>query len=831
MSLLRRLAPLMMLGLALAPPAAATTKDCRHSTPLPDDVRPTAPAPDVPASVARFAGAWSGVWLDPNGDEIVCQTLIVEEVFPNGYARVVHSRGSYLGWNLSHPTFWRATGRVADGVLRFTLPTPDQVELTYRFDGDTLASTVSDRGASHGTLARLDELSRVECGRVERRAPVTPPAGTRDRLTGAELLTPPRPDPGPVHNDYFRPIGAWGPAKHTLAGTLTIGPAPISASSQGCPSLPTPSQAVTLEFFSAGEHLVPVVRDFVPPAGRLIVSPGRVWSELGDGGMSRASFPFILVNPVHNGAHNGLATFLFDDTHVSGLRVQVVQETSAWERLDFWGHLPLTYVPGPIANEAALRADFAEELRRQTPMQPWAALPATPALAAFDGDPAPADISANGLVVDGVLYVRGCNTRHGPFPYCREMRHGVFSVTKSLGAAVALLRLAQKYGDAVLDEKLVDYLPPGSQPHPGWDGVTFADALDMATGIGDEGRERDGSTSADENRPKMSTWIVRRPLREKLAIALSYGKYPWSRGEVFRYNTTQTFVLAVALDAYLKRREGPDAHLWDMVRAEVFRPIGILHAPAMHTIEGDGGRGVPLLGYGLYPTVDDVAKLTTLLQNGGRHEGVQLLSATKLAEALYRTDPPSGLPSGLRNRFGAGRYHLSFWSVPYRTSTGCFFQIPEMIGYGGNLVALLPNGVTVFRFADGFDFDVDGMIQAGESLRPFCAPVATPEPAPPRVALTESELATEIVGHVLAVGPQRLFFAAGGRVYGSSGKEVDVGTWEISPEGRLCRRWHVWDHGRTRCYVVYRTDDGFELELPDRFTRFVARPHPGGFDE
>ena len=79
------------------------------------------------------------------------------------------------------------------------------------------------------------------------------------------------------------------------------------------------------------------------------------------------------------------------------------------------------------------------------------------------------------------------------------MRHGVFSVTKSLGAAVALLRLAQKYGDAVLDEKLVDYLPPGSQPHPGWDGVTFADALDMATGIGDEGRARDGSTSADEN--------------------------------------------------------------------------------------------------------------------------------------------------------------------------------------------------------------------------------------------------------------------------------------------------------------------------------------------
>lgn len=91
---------------------------------------------------------------------------------------------------------------------------------------------------------------------------------------------------------------------------------------------------------------------------------------------------------------------------------------------------------------------------------------------------------------------------------------------------------------------------------------------------------------------------------------------------MFRYNSTQTFVLAFAMDAYLKRREGPGARLWDMVRSEVFRPIGILHAPAMHTIEPAGDRGVPILAHGLYPTVDDVAKLVTLLQDGGRHENV-----------------------------------------------------------------------------------------------------------------------------------------------------------------------------------------------------------------
>jgi len=51
-------------------------------------------------------------------------------------------------------------------------------------------------------------------------------------------------------------------------------------------------------------------------------------------------------------------------------------------------------------------------------------------------------------------------------------------------------------------------------------------------------------------------------------------------------------------------------------------------------------------------------------------------------------------------RDGEARYHLSFWSVPYRTTTGCFFQIPYMSGFGGNLIVLLPSRVSAFRFAD-----------------------------------------------------------------------------------------------------------------------------------
>jgi hypothetical protein len=64
------------------------------------------------------------------------------------------------------------------------------------------------------------------------------------------------------------------------------------------------------------------------------------------------------------------------------------------------------------------------------------------------------------------------------------------------------------------------------------------------------------------------------------------------------------------MDSFLKRQAGAHAQLWDMVVADVFRPLGIVYAPMIHTQEVDGRRGIPLLSVGLYPTIDDVAKLT-----------------------------------------------------------------------------------------------------------------------------------------------------------------------------------------------------------------------------
>lgn len=808
------------LALALAAVSPAEAKDCRGETPLPTNLTIVPARPDVPAALVEFLGAWSGTWA-ARGQEWECTVLVVEEVYANGYARGVFSVGMAEAGPSWAPTFFRVAGRISDGTLRFNLPVEWSAALAYRLDVDRLLGTFNGDVADV-IMTRVPDLAALECGAAYR-APVAAPGTTRDRLTAAELLAPPPDTAGrPIHNDYFLPIGPAAPPRHALRGVLTVPPFTAVSTHLGCDVRPQRNPGFSVAFFTDGGYLVPVLRDVVPGT-RVILSRGWAWSEPADGGLSRASFPFVVVNDNNNFTHNAIATFVYDDTRVSSLAVQIVQETARWAKLDYADRLPMTYAPGSITDEAAQRAELAAAVAGEVPMRPWSALGNAPALAAFDGDTRTDDVSASGLVMDGVLYVRGCNTRYGPFPYCGQMRHGVFSVTKSLGAAVALLRLAQKYGDGVFDAELTDYLPAGA--HAGWNKVTFAQTLGMATAIGDEKPVREpNDLFADENRPKMFQFMGKRTAREKLDLALSYRHYPWNPGEVLRYNSTQTFVLAWAMDAYVKRREGAQANLWDMMRREVFRPIGILDTPLMRTHETNGAPGLPVLGYGMYLTVDDVAKLAGLLQAGGRHAGVQILSPTRLADALYQKDAGAGLPTGGINQFGEGRYHLSFWSIPYRAPAGCTVRVPFMLGYGGNAVMLLPNGISTFRFSDGGNLDVDSMVLAGEALRPLCSAAAPAPPAPP--PLTAAQIAADVVGRAYTAGPGWISYAPDGRMYSRWPEGVDVGTWHISPDARLCRAWHVLDSGRERCYVVRPTADGWQLDNPERFTRVLLKRVP-----
>jgi hypothetical protein len=108
----------MNLGVMLGT-QAATAKECQRETLLLSDAHLGAPSLQGPEAMARFAGAWNVEWEHAGG---LGQTIVVEEVFADGFARAILSHG--IAQNLATvepdartPEFWRVTGRIIDGAV------------------------------------------------------------------------------------------------------------------------------------------------------------------------------------------------------------------------------------------------------------------------------------------------------------------------------------------------------------------------------------------------------------------------------------------------------------------------------------------------------------------------------------------------------------------------------------------------------------------------------------------------------------------------------------------------------------------------------------------
>ena len=132
------------------------------------------------------------------------------------------------------------------------------------------------------------------------------------------------------------------------------------------------------EFVQSDGYLIPVQRGLIiadHPMWNIILEPGRVWQEAGDGGFL-ARLPPLCAGTVKGGnaTFNGTLTFLFDDQRVSKVWYQITQETTTYTRANLWGLLDAAYHPGPVAGAEQIRADFAAELAARLPVKPIQAL-------------------------------------------------------------------------------------------------------------------------------------------------------------------------------------------------------------------------------------------------------------------------------------------------------------------------------------------------------------------------------------------------------------------------------------------------------------------------
>lgn len=473
------------------------------------------------------------------------------------------------------------------------------------------------------------------------------------------------------------------------------------------------------EFVQENGYLIPVRRGLIiadHSTWNIILEPGRAWHETGDGDFSRASLPFALTVKGGNATFNGTLTFLFDDQGVSKVWYQVTQETTTFSRANLWGLLDAAYRPGPVTESEKIRADFTAELSARLPVKPIEALeedyPGVD-VSAFGHGVTPEHMTWYGIVVNGVNYIGGCQTRFGLYPYCEAMRATSYSTAKSAFVSVVLMRLAQKYGVGVADLLIKDYAPEYGASAGKWERVTFNNTLDMATGNYDS-----AGFMVDDEGDKMGMFFSAQPYAQRIKAAFS-APHQTDPGTRWVYRTSDTFILTRAMHSYLQFQEGSDADIYRFVVDEVYRPLG-LGPGAFTTLRtaDNGWQGQAEGGYGQWWIPDDIAKIGTFLtRDDGKINGEQILHSDLLAASLQQNPDDRGVQIDSQRM-----YNNSFWANHYTRSNGydCEFWVPQMLGISGNVVALFPNGIIYYYFSDNREFTWDAALRESDKIIPLC---------------------------------------------------------------------------------------------------------------
>jgi CubicO group peptidase (beta-lactamase class C family) len=596
------------------------------------------------------------------------------------------------------------------------------------------------RDGSFVSAAILVSVAALMCPASGSAGPASSGAGAAsDGLPTAALLAG-RAGPAPNPNAAFYP-GSDALAAPAFSGILSL----QQALMQTQPEIDHPVQdgrdarlfpAVTLEFFTVGELLVPVQRGEMVrenPGAKssfwhVIPQVGRIWRESADGGWSRAAFPIMLVNDTDNDAHQGLATFVYRDAQISNVAVQFVQQSAPYllgRHFVAWTSVHADLMAGNAnaldERRSAARAELAARLPAK-PLRELAQSVHAGALDGFGGPLNPKFLVEAALVRDGVLYYANASTPYGDYPYPLEMRFGVRSVMKSIGAPLALLRLAEVYGPWVMTLKIGDYV---AGLDPKWKRIRFLDAANMSTGFGGTGTlKTDPNDILDGYLDgKYDEWYTARSHSDKLAqINANLRPYPWEPGTVVRYRDQDFYLLGVAVDGFLKSMRGPSADIWKMLIEEVFRPIGIVHAPAVRTREAPDRDGLVWFNAGFYPTLDDLAKIALLYQQRGAYQGRQLLHRELTTDLLaardaIRKDGDSSLtrtaPENAPDR--TEFYKMGFHFVPYVGSKSHRrHDLPTMSGFGENEVTIYPNRMISIVMGNAAKFSPGDQVKSEE---------------------------------------------------------------------------------------------------------------------
>ena len=480
------------------------------------------------------------------------------------------------------------------------------------------------------------------------------------------------------------------------------------------------------DFVQDGDVIIPLQRGVIQrnvgghASWEYILEPGRVWDEAADRGYSRAVIPFALQERNANCIHNGVLTFLFNNMgDISKVAYQISAETCQYFKLDLWGLLEASYTPAAVVNAQAVKTNYAAHVASRMQVKAISMLAtdypaASLQLGQFSASVTAAHMTAYGLVIGDVHYTGGCETRNGTYPYCDVMVLPSYSIAKSAFASMALMRLEQKYPgakDTAISHHVPECIADGDSD---WSDVSFENAIDMATG-------HYTSSVYDVDEANFSGFV--NPIEHSDKITYSCTAHPRNDtpGDSWVYHTSDTYIAATAMNDYVRVLEGQDKDIFtDTLVGEIWRPLK-LSPTALVSKRSYDDIAQAWGGYGLNFHRDDVAKLGRFLNaDNGMIDSVQILDSTLLSEALQTGDSaPYGLPTGILADLN---YHKGYWAqaVSFADCPGKIW-IPNMSGFGGIKIVLLPNGMTYYYFSDNNEFEWTAAAVEAHKITSMCA--------------------------------------------------------------------------------------------------------------
>jgi len=473
------------------------------------------------------------------------------------------------------------------------------------------------------------------------------------------------------------------------------------------------------EFVQAGDHLLPVLSGPVSNDHNwweFVLLPGPVWDEELDNGFSRAAIPFALKERREDCVHNGLMTFLFNDSGaVSQLAFQISNQTCRYLQFEMRGLVQADYEPGDVTRAQETVAASERYRANRMPLRPMEQLETdyTGANAAEFGSVEEidsSDMTFFGFIIDGVHYAGGCGTQFGDFPYCDEMAVPSYSTAKSLVGGLALMR-AEKLYPGTASALVSDFVPECGD---GWEGVTIEHALDMTTGHYDSPEPH-----VDEDAAIVSRFFLSEDHATKIDFACNEYPRKSEPGEHWSYQTWATYLAGTAINNRLKSLVGNDADFYDdLLVDELWRPMG-LSPLAMQTRRTNDVIAQPFTGFGLTLLRDDVAKLAVFIgESDGRLNEQEVLDRD-LFDAIKQRIP--GDP-GMQAEMEQIRFNNGFRSFDVANLLGCEKPtwLVTMSGFGGINIVLMPNNTAYYYFSDGNVHRYLHAVRESHEIRSMC---------------------------------------------------------------------------------------------------------------